>query len=253
MDEIIKSGLHKLLEDGLNKRGEFSKKTYEGIFLALYEDAKEMLARIIEQAEGSDETEELLKTLADIIPAKAEVTLNEHNGKRRREAALLDYNMAMAIYVLPVLNYSKNIHLMRLSELIVEDWNNRFSGPKLGNSDYESISGGFKNRMCYITTAVCETLGKGDECYELSLLRDYRDEYLMSLSEGEKIVKEYYNIAPTIVTHINRRKDADKIYSDIWDEYLQPCVSMIEAGEQAACKKTYSDMVRNLQKQYLYS
>ena len=77
-----------------------------------------------------------------------------------------------------------------------------------------------KEFYCYITTAVCKSLNKPDDCYELNLLREYRDQYLMGTKDGE-ICKEYYNIAPTIVKRIDRSPDASEIYADIWEKYFK--------------------------------
>ena len=36
--------------------------------------------------------------------------------------------------------------------------------------------------------------------------------------EGEAMVKEYYNIAPTIVNRIGRQENAGAVYDEIWDD-----------------------------------
>ncbi len=72
----------------------------------------------------------------------------------------------------------------------------------------------------------------------------------MNQEEGEEIVQEYYNLAPTIVKHINKKKDSKKIYADIWSDYLSPCISLIEEGKNEECQELYVKMVRGLQKLY---
>ena len=39
--------------------------------------------------------------------------------------------------------------------------------------------------FCYITTAVCRSMDKADNCYELTTLREYRDGYLLR-SEADR-------------------------------------------------------------------
>ena len=78
------------------------------------------------------------------------------------------------------------------------------------------------------------------------MLRDYRDQYLLGSKEGMNTVNEYYNIAPTIVKRINRQVDSAGIYAGI-------CVRLIEEDKKEECRKLYSDMVRKLEKKYLYS
>ena len=66
-------------------------------------------------------------------------------------------------------------------------------------------------------------------------------------------VNEYYNIAPTIVKRIDRQEDSASIYAGIWQDYLSPCVRLIEEGKKKECQMLYSDMVRKLERKYLYS
>ena len=103
-----------------------------------------------------------------------------------------------------------------------------------------------------MTTAVCKSLHKPDDCRELTLLRNYRDTFMLETAEREKIVKEYYNVAPTIVKRIDRREDADEIYGAIWEQYLSRCIRLIEAEKPEECEKVYIRMVQELETRYLY-
>lgn len=109
---------------------------------------------------------------------------------------------------------------------------------------YETTSG------CFITTAVCGTFNKPDDCYELTSFRNFRDNWLVNQPDGASLVQEYYRIAPGIVERINALADAKNIYMSIWQEYLKPCLTCIEDGNMQKCKEIYVDMVRNLQKKF---
>ena len=104
---------------------------------------------------------------------------------------------------------------------------------------------------CFVTTAVCDSFGKADDCYELTTFRKFRDCWLMNQPDGKNLIAEYYSIAPRIVDKINRLTDAAKIYEGIWREYLAPCLTFIELGDQFSCKAKYVDMVQHLKKIYL--
>ena len=65
-------------------------------------------------------------------------------------------------------------------------------------------------------------------------------------------MQEYYDIAPTIVKHINRDKKCKEIYASIWEEYLAPCLHLIEEDRKEDCQELYTRMVRNLEKEYFY-
>lgn len=110
---------------------------------------------------------------------------------------------------------------------------------------------GNSNEGCYITTAVCEFQGKPDNCYELTMFRKFRDEWLVTQEGGKELVKEYYETAPQIVKNIDEREDRNRIYSHIWGNWLKPCLSDIENGNYDACKQTYIQMVENLRRKYL--
>ena len=107
--------------------------------------------------------------------------------------------------------------------------------------------GGLLGGGCFITTAVCESFGKPDDCAELTAFRDFRDNWLLEQPDGRQLVEEYYAVAPEIVRKINERGDSADIYLWIWNKYLKPCYELIKNGENLACKQKYVEMVRQLQ------
>ena len=100
---------------------------------------------------------------------------------------------------------------------------------------------------CYITSAVCTSLNKPDDCYELNLLRQFRDDCLKNEADGQKLIDEYYNTAPSIVQKINLKENSSEILQDIYIEYISPCIGLIEKNEYLNCKNMYCKMVRDLQ------
>ena len=104
---------------------------------------------------------------------------------------------------------------------------------------------------CFITTAVCGSFGKADDCFEFTTLRKFRDTWLTAQPDGKSLIAEYYDIAPRIVANINRLANAKEIYKNIWQNYLEPCLKFIERGENLACRNKYVEMVRDLKQRYL--
>ena len=104
---------------------------------------------------------------------------------------------------------------------------------------------------CFITTAVCDSFGKPDDCWELMLLRSFRDTYLAKTADGVQLIKEYYRIAPEIVNQINMRPQREYIYLDIWNGYLSPCIDAIEGNEYEKCRRIYITMVEKLKEDFL--
>ena len=176
----------------------------------------------------------------------------QKEAKKNRERLGVDYNMNMAVYVIPFLNYSRNEDCEKLSRRIVEVWNEKkVTSLTLSHSSYDDIAEGFRSKLCYITTAVCEHMQKEDDCYEMQVMRRFRDEYLMQTDEGRSIIKDYYEIAPGIVMILNMQKDAAAIYKQLYCKYLLPCVQLIEQGKKAQCQALYMQMVQNLKMQYI--
>ncbi len=105
--------------------------------------------------------------------------------------------------------------------------------------------------LCFITTAVCDSFGKADDCYELTAFRNFRDKWLVNQADGKNLIAEYYNIAPKIVEKINSLANSAEVYKNIWNDYLSKCLNFIESGENSKCKKIYVDMVNTLKEKFL--
>lgn len=104
---------------------------------------------------------------------------------------------------------------------------------------------------CFITTAVCLTLGKADDCEELTVMRNFRDEWLRNQLEGEKLIEEYYDVAPEIVKKIDKQPERKLIYATIYDKYIKPCVDHAKAQNFEASRNIYVDMVNDLKVRYI--
>lgn len=115
---------------------------------------------------------------------------------------------------------------------------------------FKGVGGVFGGGGCFITSAVCESFDKPDDCAELTAFRYFRDNWLINQPDGQQLIDEYYAVAPEIVRRINERADSAEIYLEIWVEYLDPCYDLIQRGEYLACKQKYVEMVRRLQREF---
>ena len=115
--------------------------------------------------------------------------------------------------------------------------------PENSSNDSDSI--------CFITTAVCDILNKSDNCRELTAFRNFRDTWLINQPDGKDLISMYYEIAPKIVAEINKLPSAKNIYQAILSNYLQPCLKLIESGENFKCKNIYIEMVNSLKEKFL--
>ena len=128
-----------------------------------------------------------------------------------------------------------------------KDCRNNSTSPSRSSQSSSTNNGSW----CFITTAVCEYLKKADNCYELTMLRQFRDNWLILQPGGRLLVQEYYQIAPSIVNALNISKDRDEIYYNIWKSYIQPCVSLIEQKSFESCQTLYEEMVHYLKQTVL--
>ncbi len=83
---------------------------------------------------------------------------------------------------------------------------------------------------CYLTTACTRAKGLQDNCIELTTLRFFRDVYLIGIDTGKHDIAHYYQMAPKIVSAIEKRSDALFIWEQLYDRLIVPCVNMITMG-----------------------
>ena len=127
---------------------------------------------------------------------------------------------------------------------------------KIPDEEMDAVAGGFadggscggelrkKRRKCFLTTAVCEYLGKADDCEELTTLRAYRDNWLAKQPGGRELIEEYYAIAPGIVRAMKESARYGEICEELLARYIRPCLALIAEGKNEECKLLYMEMVR---------
>lgn len=108
-------------------------------------------------------------------------------------------------------------------------------------------SGSQQSSGCYLTTAVCNSLGWDDNCGALVRLRWYRDNILARSPGGKEEISEYYQTAPLIVAAIDKMENAREIYRDIYKGEIVPAVNAIDAGDYEIARDIYRQLVRRLQ------
>ena len=148
---------------------------------------------------------------------------------------------------------AKRAERMSNEELVNNYKNKNYSDTYDKAAQYKEVeyrTGKDKRPGCFITTAVCDTFNKPDDCYELTAFRNFRDNWLAKQEDGASLIKKYYATAPAIVEKINSLPNARAIYLTIWAEYLKPCLAYIEQKNYLACKQKYMQMVESLAEKY---
>jgi len=110
----------------------------------------------------------------------------------------------------------------------------------------ESTRGG----GCYLTTACIESKGLSDDCLELTILREFRDNYLAKMKRGVERIKEYYASAPRIVFSINNLINSKEVYEMLYTDLVKKSVNLIEQGNMKGALKNYFRIYQNFKKEY---
>ena len=246
-------GLESIFCDMDKMLNKFHKKYYVDAFSEFYEANFAIYQAVEEGYNNAIDKEQYTKNMASAVTGNALKLFNNVAKKSKKHEMVMNLNLFMVVYVLPSLKKYNGNCVQPMIEEILKQWKEAFPESNISAADMEEIQSGFKHKWCYITTAVCETFGKPDDCYELTLLRNYRDTYLMSQEDGEEIIREYYDVAPTIVKHINHSAQKEEVYLHIWNTYLNPCIKMIESDQMQECRDLYVKMVHDLEEEYLYT
>lgn len=245
-----------MFDESMNHINQFKKNKYPDVVLELWAKYEPLITESLEcykALKDSDDSVASADALAETLADHAHKKM-ERASKRMQEVQAIDLNLTMAVYFVPLIRYTKTLEGDALAEAFVRAWNQLPVTPMtLQSSTFEDVNGGFKTKLCYITTAVCRYQGKADDCYELNTLRAYRDSYLMRSREGRALVEEYYELAPRLVMTMGMLPQEEVLYQNLYKDYLLPCLHMIEDGRNEECKELYMDMVLGLKERFVSS
>ena len=98
---------------------------------------------------------------------------------------------------------------------------------------------------CFITTSCVKYYELNDDCYELTTLRKFRDEYLLKSADGKKLVQQYYSVAPLLVEKLEKDQNRKDLYQEIFQQIKIACEA-IEDKELERAKNIYKRAVSRL-------
>ncbi len=159
---------------------------------------------------------------------------NENSAlKYLKKASDMDYNKGMVDYE-------------KLKGKIAErEEKEKFDAQK-DYSSYSTTSNSSYSGGCFITTAACTALNKPDDCEELLAFKAYRDNHLVYETDGRKLIREYYRIAPGIVRIIDGMEKSLEFYQNLWEQYIIVGYKYLQENNLAKAKETYINMVLHL-------
>lgn len=163
------------------------------------------------------------------------------NELMQRQLALQGYGLAGQLqqnqYQMELDAYYNE--MMRLQNLGIFALSGGFGAP-VGNQTTQSSSGG----GCFITTAICDLLGKPDDCDELQALRRFRDRHVKPQHGG--LVAQYYALAPRILKRLKQDGGMEDALMGAYHRFMKPIHRMLSRGETHGVYVAYCSMVQHL-------
>jgi len=104
---------------------------------------------------------------------------------------------------------------------------------------------------CFITTAACDVVGLQDDCFELKMLRIFRDTYLAKTELGEVEIKQYYTLAPMVLNAMKKSDSAKSEFLKLYWLSIVPSVIFTCLGLNQITHWLYKRMMKNLIREWL--
>lgn len=250
-DEAL-SRLPACVRDFRGYQKKITKNEYEEAFAAVSAAAAPVFGKLDQALAAMPER--LDAQIKSAVCAFLDALAADWQTQRNRAGARDDDKMVIAVFLVPAIRKLALPASEIFCAALQAEWVRRYPKTPFYLGDYDTISTGFRKKafgLCFITTAVCEELGKPDDCAELTAFRAFRDGYLSSCPDGGALIEEYYRIAPGIVSCIELTTNRHETYRALREEYLAPCYADLQAGRYEACKARYVEMVRTLQSRFL--
>jgi hypothetical protein len=122
-----------------------------------------------------------------------------------------------------------------------EEKEHLFGGKYYEDSDGKTYEK--KESICFISTACIEVMGRPDDCEELMMLRQFREDHLVGKPIGEAILFEYKEISRTILSWIERQKNRAALYRDLYNRLVLGSVILIKEGKTDQAIEHYRRIV----------
>lgn len=257
--EEKRAALREKLPQAVINYPDYHKKITKKDFHSAFEAYERENTPILEQLDVCEklrpgQTEKCMHEIAEDLLDELEEFMQKDsrwNRKNGRSNLMFEVKVVLAIFLTPLAKKLKLDSAEAFRTALHEGWLKRWPKEQWLPGDYDVLISGFKRRkLCFITTATCQSEGKPDDCAELTAFRAFRDGWLKAHG-GEALIAEYYDIAPAIVTCIDLCDDSKTRYAELRERWLTPCYTALQEERYADCRDTYMDMVRTLENRYL--
>lgn len=102
----------------------------------------------------------------------------------------------------------------------------------------------------FICSACMQARGVPLDCWELEILRLFRNQYAMQSSEGRQLIREYAIVGPLLVDAIENSVNRKKIYAAVYDSLVLPAIDLIKEGRKETAMQFYKKYVEGLYQKF---
>ena len=132
-------GMPKLLEGCQEPLTYFKKNVYPDAFKRMYQQHVETFDAIEQGYNSVIDKDQFLMNMAEALTVYAVERTNSCSKKNQKDRMLMDMNMAMAVFVIPMILEYKGNSSKPLTEKLLEAWKKEFPKSNLQAADYEYI------------------------------------------------------------------------------------------------------------------
>lgn len=118
-----------------------------------------------------------------------------------------------------------------------------YPAKEFNNALGKIIPGWGKGPKCILSSASVSYKGLPDNCYELELLRNFRDTFMSKLPNGEQLIEEYYSLSDAIIEKVELDKIENEFYEKVFNELIIPSVKLIEEKQHNNALQYYRNFV----------
>ncbi len=101
---------------------------------------------------------------------------------------------------------------------------------------------------CFLTSAACENLGLEDQCWELRMLRRFRDGWLKLQPGGEDQIAAYYALSTPVLAALDRHPQRRRLLAGAYLTTILPCAALHRLGLNAAVHGLYTRLLARMTK-----
>lgn len=118
------------------------------------------------------------------------------------------------------------------------------------SNDFKKTKEAESRGTCYLTTCMCQVLGKDDNCNTLNTLRAFRDNYMKKDDKFKPVLEDYRIVGPIISDRIIDDENAYEVATIMKNNYIDEAIEFINENNYKDAINIYLDMTIDLMDYY---